>query len=588
MLLKIESLPSDNIRFSMPKGRTPLIWNKIRGYFQNHTPESAESFRASFHELVNQLQLLKDYCEANAIPIEFDAGINEKITRFEATKNAARQFTEGELINRLRLVGFKRELMPFQIRNVLKLCRRYQGASFSVPGAGKTTEALAFFFALRNPSDTLFVVAPKNAFCAWEEQLEECLPDISRSFVRLTGGEPNAERLLAEPHSFYLINYQSLGKYQKIVGKYLSRSPGTFVFLDESHRAKNPKSQTAEAVCRIAVLPKGKLILSGTPMPQSVTDLVPQVSFLFPDEDIRSDNVVERIQPIYVRTTAPELGIPAIRYEYKSVRLDPIGMEAYSKMRMLSANALAKTNPTDALYLRKLGKSVMRLLSFVANPSTLANELSHIDQRLQIYLAMRDGPKISYVCRRARELAADGKKVLIWSSFVKNVELLAMRLADLGADFIHGGVQAGAEDVEGTRERKIARFHNDERAMVLVANPAAASEGISLHKVCQHAIYLDRSFNAAHFLQSQDRIHRIGMPTGTFPTIEIVMCPGTIDEVADLRLKTKIETMSQMLNDPSIIIGGNVYEEEDDDGDPEYAGLSQDDCESILNHLKAL
>ena len=26
-----------------------------------------------------------------------------------------------------------------------------------------------------------------------------------------------------------------------------------------------------------------------------------------------------------------------------------------------------------------------------------------------------------------------------------------------------------------------------------------------------HAIYLDRTFNAGHFLQSQDRIHRLGL-----------------------------------------------------------------------------
>ena len=462
-----------------------------------------------------------------------------------------------------------------------------QGASFSVPGAGKTTEALAFYFALRDEGDSLFVIAPKNAFCAWEEQLAECVGNGGRSFVRLTGGEANAKKLLRERHAYYLINYQSLGRWQKSVGDYLSENPGTFVFLDESHRAKNPQGVTADAVRKIAVLPKGKLILSGTPMPQSPRDLVPQVSFLFPDKDIREDNVVERIQSVYVRTTAHELEIPPIRHEYHDVILDTIEMATYSRMRMLSAKALADPNPKDARYLRSLGKSVMRLLGFVANPATLATELTQIDPRLQVYLSSHDGKKIAYVCQRARELATAGKKVLIWSSFVKNVELMATRLADLGADYIHGGVQAGSEDEEGTRERKIARFHNDDKAMVLVANPAAASEGISLHKVCQHAIYLDRSFNAAHFLQSQDRIHRIGMPPGTFPTVEIVRCPGTIDEVADLRLNAKIEAMAQMLGDPSIRVDGGVFEEEDD-GEIESAGLSPEDCASILEHLNSI
>ena len=587
MTLKVESRTTEFVRLTAPDNASPLMWDRIRGLFPNQRPDAPGTILVAFHEFVAELPVLTAYCEANEIVVDEDDSVKARLGRFDSAKTAGRIFSEEELNRKLSEAGFSRKLMPFQIRNVRKMCQSMQGASFSVPGAGKTTEALAFYFALRDEEDALFVIAPKNAFCAWEEQLAECVENGGRRFIRLVGGEANAKKLLRERHAFYLISYQSLGRWQKTVGDYLAENPRTFVFLDESHRAKNPQGVTADAVRKIAVLPKGKLILSGTPMPQSPRDLVPQVSFLFPDGDIREDNVVERIQRIYVRTTAPELGIPAIRHEYHDIRLDPIEMAAYSRMRSLSAKALSDPNPKDARYLRSLGKSVMRLLGFVANPATLATELMQIDPRLQVYLTSHDGKKIGYVCQRARELASCGKKVLIWSSFVKNVELLATRLADLGADYIHGGVQAGSEEEEGTRERKIARFHNDEDAMVLVANPAAASEGISLHKVCQHAIYLDRSFNAAHFLQSQDRIHRIGMPSGTFPTVEIVRCAGTIDEVADLRLKAKIDAMAQMLDDPSIRVDGGIFEEEDDD-EIESAGLSPDDCASILEHLNSI
>ena len=46
---------------------------------------------------------------------------------------------------------------------------------------------------------------------------------------------------------------------------------------------------------------------------------------------------------------------------------------------------------------------------------------------------------------------------------------------------------------------------------MLIANPAAVAESISLHKVCHNAIYLDMSFNASHYMQSKDRIHRVGL-----------------------------------------------------------------------------
>jgi hypothetical protein len=46
---------------------------------------------------------------------------------------------------------------------------------------------------------------------------------------------------------------------------------------------------------------------------------------------------------------------------------------------------------------------------------------------------------------------------------------------------------------------------------VIIANPFAVAESILLHKACHNAIYLECSFNAAHFMQSNDRIHRYGL-----------------------------------------------------------------------------
>ncbi|HOY79733.1 MAG TPA: C-terminal helicase domain-containing protein, partial [Hyphomonadaceae bacterium] len=185
---------------------------------------------------------------------------------------------------------------------------------------------------------------------------------------------------------------------------------------------------------------------------------------------------------------------------------------------------------------------------------------------------------------QTRKLAADGKKVLLWSSFVRNVEYMADRLADLGAVYIHGGVDAGDEEDDETREGKIKMFHDDPNCMVMVANPAAASEGVSLHRICHHAIYLDRTFNAAHFLQSQDRIHRFGLPPEQETTIEIVECRGTVDETVHQRLQNKINAMSDALNDPSIRVDPITMDPDDIEGYDEFsAGLSEEDVEALLH-----
>ena len=95
-------------------------------------------------------------------------------------------------------------------------------------------------------------------------------------------------------------------------------------------------------------------------------------------------------------------------------------------------------------------------------------------------------------------------------------------------------------------------FHSDPSCRVMIANPAACGEGISLHKACHHAIYLDRTFNAAHYLQSIDRIHRLGLGEDIVTRIEILEAFRTIDSRVASRLKAKIDSMSMILNDPGL------------------------------------
>ena len=236
---------------------------------------------------------------------------------------------------------------------------------------------------------------------------------------------------------------------------------------------------------------------------------------------------------------------------------------------------------------RSLGRSVARLLQFVSNPALLSSEIgfAHPDL-LAAVLAEGDGPKLKYVLKRARQLAREGQKGLIWSSFVRNVEYISERLADLGAAYIHGGVDAGDEDDDETREGKIKLFHDDPNVRVMVANPAAASEGVSLHRVCHHAIYLDRTFNAAHYLQSEDRIHRFGLPQEQKTTIEIVECTDSVDETVRERLGYKIGQMAEALADSSLRPDPIPLDPtEIEDIDDYSTGLREEDIQALLKDL---
>jgi hypothetical protein len=70
------------------------------------------------------------------------------------------------------------------------------------------------------------------------------------------------------------------------------------------------------------------------------------------------------------------------------------------------------------------------------------------------------------------------------------------------------------DELDETRESRIDDFLAEEDCAVLVANPAACAESISLHSSCFVAVYLDRTHDCARWLQSIDRIHRLGAAAG--------------------------------------------------------------------------
>jgi SNF2 family DNA or RNA helicase len=297
---------------------------------------------------------------------------------------------------------------------------------------------------------------------------------------------------------------------------------------------------------------------------------------------INKENIEEFSTGLFVRTTKDDLGLLEPNIFWKDLPMDPLQAEIYDILTNEYARELAARGNARAWgELIRLQRIITYIIMHVSNPTLVDEKFlaslrnANPDLAGKIEEARNDysgyGPKIRYACSRARQLASEGKKVLIWSYFVENVSIISDELEDLGAVFIRGDVpteesweeayyvQEEQEEEEETREQKIRRFKEDEDCMVLVANPAAAGEGISLHDVCHHAIYVDRTFNATQFMQSMDRIHRYGkdsegeiicqkIPT----TIEILRCEHSIDQVVHENLRRKIDRMYQWLNDTSL------------------------------------
>jgi hypothetical protein len=134
----------------------------------------------------------------------------------------------------------------------------------------------------------------------------------------------------------------------------------------------------------------------------------------------------------------------------------------------------------------------------------------------------------------------------------------------------------------------VRRFHIDTNCKALIANPAAAGEGISLHTICHNAIYADRSYVSTHYLQSIDRIHRLGLKPGDTTDIYVYRSKappeiGSIDLSVSRRLVKKIRNMQVLLNDPDL---HEIAFDEEEADDPIDYDITMDDIVDLIAELE--
>lgn len=520
-----------------------------------------------------------------------------------------KELSIGEVNSTLKKLNFnKRNLKPYQLRDVIKLASLPNGANFSVPGAGKTTVTFATHILTRDEDTKLLVVAPKNAFLAWDEVVNDCMDDSvidEWKFTRLIGGFDAIKDILLKEPKRMIITYDQFSRVQPIITSFLTKNK-VHVILDESHRMKGgTKSQRGSSLLKISHLPVRRDILSGTPLPRSIDDLIAQFDFIWPGQRlgfsiIESKDPHSLLEKLYVRTTKKELGLPKVKREFIPVEMSPGQLALYSIIRQETLKRLSGIKINSNINLNSARRSVLRLLQVSTNPILVVKKFTQEEPEDFIYDDKRlegifkniveefDSPKILKACKIARDLASSKNKCVIWSTFTDNVERIAELLKDVGATFIHGGVDTGSDDDISTREGRLKLFNDpNSDCYVLVANPAACSEGISLHKVCHHAIYVDRSFNAAHYLQSVDRIHRLGLPKDQETYIHVLesITPnkiGSIDYSVRRRLVTKLETMFDALKD--FDLHSLALDEEDEDAPVNY-DITFEDIIDIIDEL---
>ena len=510
-----------------------------------------------------------------------------------------------------------RSLYELQLLSAYHLAFSQNACNFSVPGAGKTSVVYGAFAYLSNlPQndkkyvDRILIISPLSAFGPWELEYEECFGE-KPSTRRLNGKVPIEEKkqylYSLNPAKITLLSYASVPSLKDEL-IYFLRNNKVMVVLDEAHKIKNTNGGvTATRVLEIATYCSSRVVLTGTPAPNGYEDLYNLYKFIWPtkkiipfevyqlkdmskaENDSRVDTLMQSIEPFFIRVKKSDLGIPpATEHEPIIVPMGETQRRIYDAIEKKYMSDIVSSK--DNWFRQDLVKArLLRMMQAATNPNLLSIPLKNFAsfEGFDSDAVAEDTSLISDVLKyanlempakfvKARELVekiiADGGKVVVWAIYIKNILDFEKYLLSCGIQCktLYGATPIAAsdedEDEVETREKIIAEFHKpDSQFKVIIANPFAVSESISLHKACHNAIYMERSFNAAHFIQSKDRIHRYGLKPGTVTNYYYLLSEESIDEVIHNRLIEKETRLRDIIESMPIPLFENVGLETGDD-----------------------
>lgn len=507
-----------------------------------------------------------------------------------------------------------RGLYELQLLSAYHLAFSQNACNFSVPGAGKTSIVYGAYAYLSNLAqdnpkyiNKLLVIGPLSSFGPWENEYYECF-GIKPATKRLSGGISKNEKIDYlrgyNTSEITLISYQGIINVVDDIKIFLKKNK-VMVILDEAHKIKNTDGGIiADSVLEIAKYCKSRVILTGTPVPNGYEDLFNLYKFIWPNKDIikyhlyqlksmssnlndsRIGDLIDNISPFFIRIKKSDLKIPkAINNPPIIVNMGPIQRKIYNFIEKEYMKYFIKENRTRSDFKSYISKSrLIRLMQVATNPALLKKPVdeyyinqglssstfiddSEIINKILSYEKIEIPSKFVKVGELIKMIINRNEKVIIWTTFIQNTLELSDYLLSIGikSKLLYGEIPVDMNDCNeniDTRESIIKEFHKENSEFkVIVANPFSVAESISLHKACHNAIYLERTFNASHFIQSKDRIHRYGLEKDDVINYYYLLSDNSIDETIHERLNFKEERMNLIIESEPIPLFNNINEE---------------------------
>lgn len=419
---------------------------------------------------------------------------------------------------------------------------------FDEQGTGKTVVSLATLDTLFNRGDIeqVFVVGPKTLLRnGWKPEIKKFWPERGVSVLEIEGDSFKRAKQYGQASDFYLASFDVSYRDLQLIKNLVERRK-TALVVDESYFVKNPESLRGAALEVLAGSAVFRLVLCGTPAPNSPTDIIHQFNlsdlgqtfgYLSKSKlkDLEASEIASAISTsgVMLRRLKSEVleNLPAKQIKINWFDLSPYQRQLYEEAKtefLLYLKALNQTTFTRDLITYFQRRAA--LLQICVSPNLLGDPV------------VASG-KYDAVFERVRDLLLNEphRKILIWSAYTKSTSHLLDILRDFGAIRLDGTLNSDA------KQAALKSFQSDSSIRILIGNPSAAGAGLNLVQA-DTAIYVSHSNQAAPFMQSLDRIHRIGQQADVV-TYEFFSAKGTIEgREIDALLRKQIR-QAELLND---------------------------------------
>lgn len=418
----------------------------------------------------------------------------------------------------------------FQFEGVGFLYSRHAAVLADEMGLGKTMQAVTAIRLLRREGRVrhVLLVCPKSLVRNWQREFRFWAPELSVVPVEGNPAERRA-KWQAENVVVKIANYEVLVRDRSVFAPpQPDGRPVCFdlVVLDEAQRIKNASSLTHEAACSLSR--RRSWALTGTPVENSTDDLVGIFGFVAPgliSAGMKPRAMAEAAGEWILRRTKERVlaELPPMWFRDAEILLSPEQQQTYEAAEEEGVLRLGRMGQTATIgHVFELLIRLKQICNF--DPVTGASaKLERLEADLE-------------------EVAASGRKAVVFSQWVETLEELSVRLARFHPVQYHGRVRPTH------RGSVIDRFRNDPQCRVLLISYGAGGVGLNL-QFAGYVFLFDRWWNPAVEDQAINRLHRIGLQAPI--TVTRFLTLGTIEERISQILEEKRQLFHQVLSEAS-------------------------------------